>query len=1284
MRSQGRKQNAPESLNSKNDLTVAASEDSEFIKLSQKKSHNVINLAEGLPIQITKEQLKAILTQPASNVADKVVLLDARDRLLRLTRDIKGKTGNAKKAITLRGTCLDMCPEKERYSRAEKHRLALFEMLVSDEKDYEVDHRLAVKEYSRSSADQAEPLAHELRPLPVLQMTMDYLIARIVNRCDKPGENLAEWFNFLWDRMRGIRKDITQQSLCEQGSVDLVEKCARFHIHCTSRLCELDMQDFDQKINDENLTKCLQTLKHMYYDLSVKNIFCPNEAEFRSYDVLLHLNDGEILREVLQLRAEVRDSPEVRSALEFVNALNSRNYVRFFKLVRSNQDYLQCCLLQRYFNQMRNQALQIMLQAYGPPKKGQIQLNNLVSLLGYEDEEEAGTWCECHGLPIDFDKKAVKFDRTSFIELPEKFPPMRRSSIIESKRTSSVSKCIAKNDVPEDPTLHHTPFNSFDSNGMLLQEAWLAEEHEELVTTIAPPAVPSTTKPPASISIVPNLIENITMRIHRELISSTVYEITKEIALQVAIQNAKVQTTHRIFKQCLNDFVSEFCSELVSEVLFEMQTAKFQEQHKLNLEHKVRHFSVQIFGDIVDNVVHDQVKSLCIEEIQMAARLHDSAIKEKHARRLLEALVSELIAIESRVVASDVACEAVKTREIMVSRVLDLTSKRKIRRCIAKWRRFTALQMRRRKEKQTFPACPSRMVFSQQIASLKSKGESPGVSLKRKSLVEQSVSVKRCNSLSDLQFNLKKISLSLAEKKFDLFPLLERSTSIFPLKERNRCWKLIILAINNEEVGEFFRHWFGFSGATQTTDGWLYTETRTNQNRITLCVRFATSYQQISELLLGANALLVVYDPTSEVETTLHSLAQLVQVQSKYFPLSVASIASKNYSKKFDYLVQILNPCYHTTLSFEESSIDKHCKLIEVFTTLVEAGEITAISPASRVCTTTMWELANSFISHKVLPTIYRDMQLRLKYNLPHQSLARLLNFYNHAVKCLLENVLSDSELGKIRWPAPEFVKIPDLVLPPVNWNSKASLYTAKQSFERYLVLPYWQSDDHDFPSLCASLCHYCTDISIGTDVTALLSRIDSVLMQAKQHYEKRQPSRTSFKEIIPWTDIFQACVDYRLQEFADEGSSKLIGYFPRALDKIQSNAAWIRARGFLEPTEQLCAELDAQRFDYKETEVSFYQQSKSLDVPDSIATLCAAIADTSKRSRQENKLFESILLRVHTPEKKPVRCSPVKQFTVTPSGIEDRYELLEIRLEQSRCEDKQFESYLKRALEDF
>ncbi len=84
----------------------------------------------------------------------------------------------------------------------------------------------------------------------------------------------------------------------------------------------------------------------------------------------------------------------------------------------------------------------------------------------------------------------------------------------------------------------------------------------------------------------------------------------------------------------------------------------------------------------------------------------------------------------------------------MVLRVSELVTEHRVRRWIGKWRRFTELQIRRRKEKQTFPACPSRVIFEQQIFSLKSKGESAVAPLKRKSLLQQNVCVKRFNSLS--------------------------------------------------------------------------------------------------------------------------------------------------------------------------------------------------------------------------------------------------------------------------------------------------------------------------------------------------------------------------------------------------------------------------------------------------------------------------------------------------------------------------------------------------------
>jgi hypothetical protein len=188
-----------------------------------------------------------------------------------------------------------------------------------------------------------------------------------------------------------------------------------------------------------------------------------------------------------------------------------------------------------------------------------MQLFSLVNLLGYEDTDEAAIWCEYHGLPLDPLKNTVKFDRSSFIELPEKFPPMRRSSLIENKRISSVSKCIAKSLVPEDPTLHHIPLNSFDCNGVLLQEAWLAEDQSDLVKASILPTLPSSITAPTYIPVSQNMIETITVRVRNELIMTSVNEILEEIVQQMVVQQMKVKTTHRIFRQLLEDFTRYHC-----------------------------------------------------------------------------------------------------------------------------------------------------------------------------------------------------------------------------------------------------------------------------------------------------------------------------------------------------------------------------------------------------------------------------------------------------------------------------------------------------------------------------------------------------------------------------------------------------------------------------------------------------------------------------------------------------------------------------------------------------
>ena len=127
----------------------------------------------------------------------------------------------------------------------------------------------------------------------------------------------------------------------------------RFHIICAERLCEESHHDFSPKLNDENLTKCLQTLQYIYYDLSLEGIPCPREYEFRAYDVLMNMNQGDTLRKVQTLGEHLRTHDRVRFAIKCFTALNSNNYVAFFNLV-SKASFLEACILKRYFYQVMN------------------------------------------------------------------------------------------------------------------------------------------------------------------------------------------------------------------------------------------------------------------------------------------------------------------------------------------------------------------------------------------------------------------------------------------------------------------------------------------------------------------------------------------------------------------------------------------------------------------------------------------------------------------------------------------------------------------------------------------------------------------------------------------------------------------------------------------------------------------------------------------------------------------------------------------------------------------
>lgn len=303
---------------------------------------------------------------------------------------------------------------------------------------------------------------------------MTYLMIEIIDLCDDSSTNISDWFHFVWDRMRSIRKDIAQQDMCSLVAVELVEQCARFHIHCAGRLIAEELATFDPKLNTENLTKCLQSLKYMYHDLALKGIDCPNEAEFRAYIILLNLNDSNFLWEIKQLKSKIKKSKEVRFAISVYLAMDSNNYVKFFNLVHET-NYLNACILMRYFVQIRTKALHIIFKSYTPRMPINFPIKFFVEVLGFENSDAVREFCEYHGLSCDHEY--VFLDRKFFFtpDFPSKLD--RALRLVEVKRTGTTGEVICGKILPTWESFGpYVPHNSFDENGLLKASAWRAED----------------------------------------------------------------------------------------------------------------------------------------------------------------------------------------------------------------------------------------------------------------------------------------------------------------------------------------------------------------------------------------------------------------------------------------------------------------------------------------------------------------------------------------------------------------------------------------------------------------------------------------------------------------------------------------------------------------------------------------------------------------------------------------------------------------------------------------
>ncbi|XP_011010815.1 PREDICTED: uncharacterized protein LOC105115583 [Populus euphratica] len=333
------------------------------------------------------------------------------------------------------GLCPDMCPESERAERERKGDLDHYERL--DGERNQTNKFLAVKKYNRM----AEREANFIRPLPILQKTIDYLI----NLLDRPyDDNFLGMYNFLWDRMRAIRMDLRMQHIFSQESITMLEQMIRLHIIAMHELCkyktgEGSIEGFDAHLNIEQMNKTSVELFQMYDDHRKKGINVPTEKEFRGYYALLKLDKhpgykvepAELSLDLAKMTPEIRQTPEVLFARNVARACRTGNFIAFFRLARK-ASYLQACLMHAHFAKLRTQALASLHS--GLQNNQGLPVGLIAKWLAMEEVEKL---LEYHGFAIrEFEEPYMVKDGL-FLNADKDYP-IKCSNLVHMKKSKRI------------------------------------------------------------------------------------------------------------------------------------------------------------------------------------------------------------------------------------------------------------------------------------------------------------------------------------------------------------------------------------------------------------------------------------------------------------------------------------------------------------------------------------------------------------------------------------------------------------------------------------------------------------------------------------------------------------------------------------------------------------------------------------------------------------------------------------------------------------------------------
>ena len=295
-----------------------------------------------------------------------------------------------------------------------------------------------VKRFKRSAAGDDEQLPSDIRTLPSLRRTLDYLFNEVI----AGDAALASVHKFVWDRSRSVRNDFSIQQVSKHEDVKIAVECferiARFHIlslHQLSNPENIEGEQFDAHQDREQLNNTMLSL--MYYYNDYRDIInFPNESEFRAYLVLFELQalQPDLDDRLQSWPVDMLENGRVKTAYSLYAAASNTVFEQGplrplapFAVAQSNAgsfwtllcsgavSYLMGCVAEMYFAQVRFNALNNLWKSIKGASTGQQSknkdwtLSELTSFLGFDTETAAQNFCETFGLRLGENEHGEKY-----------------------------------------------------------------------------------------------------------------------------------------------------------------------------------------------------------------------------------------------------------------------------------------------------------------------------------------------------------------------------------------------------------------------------------------------------------------------------------------------------------------------------------------------------------------------------------------------------------------------------------------------------------------------------------------------------------------------------------------------------------------------------------------------------------------------------------------------------------------------------------------------------------